>query len=164
MSLPAGSKKGRVMKKSIRFVVLVALALGAAPFQAWVQPSFAKPANAQSQAPAISELRAAILAATGHRNEDLDLRMTRHLVTVVLVNSKLALDRQFFREYATEREAEAAEIASVIKQKMGARPEFGSILTIRIEYVSRSRADRARILDVIEFRKTPQGEFLHHAT
>jgi len=150
------------MKRSVCCVAVIATAFASAPVEGLVRPSVAQPR--QEQAPAIADLKAAVLEAMVHQNERVDLRMTRHLLTVILVNSKLASDRVFFREFATEREAEAAQIASKATEKIASNPQFGAIQAIRIEYVGHDKAGRSQILDVIEFRKNPQGQFLHHRT
>ena len=148
------------MKRLFRCAALVAMVVASA--EGMVRPSVAQPA--QEQPPTIADLRAAVLGAMIHQNDRVDPRMSRHLLTVTLVNSRLALDRTFFREFATEREAEAAQIASKATEKIASNPHFRAVQAIRIEYVGRSKAGRSQILDVIEFRKNPQGQFLHHTT
>lgn len=120
--------------------------------------------QARAETTAVADLKSALLAATGYRASEVELRVSRHLLTVVLVNSKLVTDRTFVREFATEREADARQIASVVSRYIAGKPDFGAILSIQVEYVARNSAGHSHVVDSIEFRKNQQGEFVPHIT
>jgi len=54
--------------------------------------------------------------------------------------------------------------SSKATEKIVSNPLLRTIQTIRIEYVGHGKSGRSQILAAIEFRKSPQGQFLHHST
>jgi hypothetical protein len=127
-----------------------------------VGTSIVSPVRAET--PVVTDLKSALLAATGYRDTEVESRTSRHLLTVVLVNSKLVTDRAFVREFAAEREADAREIVSAVSRVIASKSEFKAIQSIQVEYVTRNSVGHSRIVDLIEFRKNPQGHFVPHAT
>jgi hypothetical protein len=107
----------------------------------------------------LPEVKRAILAATGYDAGAVDLAATNIDFVVTLVNSKLASGS------AAARENEAGKIVSVIANAISGKEEFKGILALHIDYVT-SDADGSHTgtIDKIDFRKDPQGQFLHHVS
>jgi hypothetical protein len=101
----------------------------------------------------------AILTATGYNPAAVELTATKVQFIVTLVNSKLV------NEPASGRESEASRITAAIAGIIAEMPEFKGIQAIHVEYVSREpHGSVSRIIDGIDFRKDPQGNFQHHIT
>ncbi len=113
----------------------------------------------------LSDLKRAIVTATGYRVDEVELHVRQRQLVIVLVNSQLAIvSPDFFRAFAAKREVEAAHIASTVTSVITSTPQLGAVLSLRVDYVERRKSGRMRVLDSIEFRKDPQGQFLHHTT
>ena len=57
----------------------------------------------------------------------------------------------------------AARIAAVLSKAIAAKPEFKRLQAYHIDYVTNSGDhDDAHFVDGIDFRKNPEGKFLHH--
>ena len=107
----------------------------------------------------VPEVKKAILAATGYDAAAVDLAATNIDFVVRLVNSKLASGSD------AARENEASKIALVIADAISGKEEFKGILALHIDYVTRDAdGSHTRTVDKIDFRKDPQGRFLHHVS
>ena len=125
-------------------------------------------ASAQDE-PAMSELskqqmrsfpdiQKAIVAMTGYETPAVELTTTGHQLVATLVNSKLSAQ-------STARKSEASTIVSGITQAFASKPEFRTVSSIRIDYVSRrAKDDHSHIEDSIEFRRGMDGTFRHHVS
>ena len=107
----------------------------------------------------LNEVKRAILVAAGYDPSAVELTATNVQFIVTLVNSKLVAGP------AAQRESEASGIAAAIAGVISEMPEFKGIQAIHVDYVSRKPDGSAgRIIDGIDFRKDPQGNFQHHIT
>ena len=107
----------------------------------------------------VNEVKQAILTATGYDPAAVELTATNVQFVVTVVNSKLVLGPAF------KRDSEASRITAAIADVIAGMPEFRGIQAIHIDYVSRKPDGSAgRIIDGIDFRKDPQGNFRHHIT
>ena len=107
----------------------------------------------------LNEVKQAILTATGYDPAAVELTAAKVQFVVTLVNSKLVTGP------ASGRESEANRITAAIAGVIAEMPEFQGIQAIHVDYVSRWRDGSAsRIIDGIDFRKDPQGNFQHHIT
>lgn len=107
----------------------------------------------------LPEVKKVILAATGYDAAAVDLAATNIDFVVTLVNSKLASGSD------AARENEASKIASAIADAISGKEEFKGILALHIDYVTRDAdGSHTRTVDKIDFRKDPQGRFLHHVS
>ena len=130
-------------------IVLVFVALSGA--------SYTQLLSAERQNASLNEVKNAILAATGYDPAAVELTATHVQFAVTLVNSKLVAGP------ASGRESEASRITTAIADVIAEMPEFEGIQVIHIDYVSRKPDGSAsRIIDGIDFRKDPQGNFQHH--
>jgi hypothetical protein len=130
----------------------------------FVVGAFSEGGHVQSLSPerqnaSLSEVKQAILAATGYDPAAVELTATHVQFIVTLVNSKLASGP------VSPREHEASRITAAIAGLIAEMPEYTGIQAIHIDYVSRKPDGSAnRIIDGIDFRKDPQGQFRHHIT
>jgi hypothetical protein len=129
-----------------------------------VRPLFegarAQPLQSQGQhATSLKKVRDAVLTATGYDGKAVELTATKVQFVITLVNSKLV------GRPTVERENEAGRIASAIASKIADMPEFKGIQAIHIDYVKREPgSSRSQVIDGIDFRKDPQGDFQRHIT
>jgi hypothetical protein len=130
-------------------IVLVFVALSGA--------SYSQLLSAERQNASLNEVKNTILAVTGYDPAAVELTATHVQFAVTLVNSKLVAGP------ASGRESEASRITTAIADVIAEMPEFEGIQAIHIDYVSRKPDGSAsRIIDGIDFRKDPQGNFQHH--
>lgn len=113
---------------------------------------------AQSPVPAALAspgLRQAALDGASSVFSDIEIRSTAHLVTVVVMDSSLAVAD------ALGRGAEAASIASAIERAMSGRPEYAGVMSIHVDFVDRE-SSRMAAPRGFEFNRTPSGSFVGH--
>jgi hypothetical protein len=146
------------MRSLVAAVLATILSLGAAyNAQLLAQPVEEVPPEADQIRASLPEIKNVILSATRYEPGAVDLNVTQADLTVTLINSKLASGP------STARENEAAKIASVIVASILAKPALKTITAIHIDYVTRKADGRdVHIVDKIDFRKNPQGQFMHH--
>lgn len=106
----------------------------------------------------LKEVKDAIIAATRYDPGAVELGVTKLQIVVTVVNSGLLNKR------AIEREVEAGRITRTIARTISGKSEFQGIQAIHIDYVKLSADGRRRVVDGIDFRKDPQGNFQHHMT
>ena len=100
-----------------------------------------------------------ILDTTRYDEANLDVVIKDNQFVVTIINSKLN------EAPSTERNSEASIIVSAITKAIYSRPEFGSIIGIHVDYVTRAPgANHFHTNDGIDFRKDPAGNFVHHIT
>ena len=107
----------------------------------------------------LSEMKAAILRATGAKEPTVQLRVAGSVLTVARINSNL-------NELThAGRDNEARAIVGAVSHLIIGKSEFKSLTTIRVEYVLRSVIGGAnKVIDAIEFREDPNGLFQFHRT
>lgn len=112
--------------------------------------------SARPPSTSLSEVKQAILIATGYDPAAVELTATTVPFIVTLVNSKLVA------EPGSGRESEASRITAAIAGIIAEMPEFKGIQAIHVDYVSREpHGSASRIIDGIDFGKDPQGNFQH---
>ncbi len=122
------------------------------------QPA-APPADSERQSAALPGIKLAILKATGYADAALTVALKADQFWVTIVNSPLN------QATARQREAQAAQIAGAIADKVRQDPAFAAVLGIHIDYVARGAdGSHSEIIDAIDFRKGPAGSFEHHTT
>ena len=119
----------------------------------------AAPAENARQADALPAVKGAILRSTGYADAAVTLALSNNQFWVTIENSPLNDGT------ARQREAQAARIANAIAGHIKGGAVFSGILAIHIDSAARSRdGSHHDILDSMDFRKTPDGRFVHHAT
>ncbi len=100
-----------------------------------------------------------ILASTSYRGDDLDLAIKDNQIVVTVINSSLN------NASSGARETEASTIVAAITKAISNRPEFGIILGVHINYIARvSGSSHTEMVDGIDYRKDPSGNFIHHTS
>jgi hypothetical protein len=114
--------------------------------------------NAQTSA-VTNELRATIVQAIGAQPESVEIVVNGSIFTVLRVNSNMS------EATHAGRDNEANTIGQIVLKANAGSPAFKKFHTIRVQYVSRSKPGAAlKVVDTIEFRKSPSGTFQFHAT
>ena len=63
------------------------------------------------------------------------------------------------------RDNEATAIAGVVSKAIVGKPEFERIISLQVQYLAREAGDKAgKIIDTIEYRADPRGNFQFHKT
>ena len=117
-------------------------------------------ALAQTSAPQLfEEARAKIVRTIGAVPSAVEIGQTGSVITVLRVNSGLNKGTH------AGRDNEASAIAPIIADALTGKPEFKDLTTIRVQYVIRSAPGGTnKIIDTVDFRKTPSGSFEFHQT
>jgi len=88
-----------------------------------------------------------------------EIGQTGSVITVLRINSGLNKGTH------AGRDNEASTIAPIIADAVTGKPEFKDLTTIRVQYVTRSApGGTSKIIDTVDFRKTPGGTFEFHRT
>lgn len=115
--------------------------------------------SAQAQVGMPASIEASITKAIGAEAKTVKVTAHGGLLLVTRVNSNMNGSTH------EGRNNEAKVIAPVVAREVGSNPSFGTVSTIRVEYVARSSpAAKSRIVDSVEFRKGPDGVFDFHQT
>lgn len=119
----------------------------------------AAPAESERQPATLPAVRGAVLKATGYPDPAVTLVLKDNQFWVTAENSPPNDGT------ARQRGAQAARIASAIATQVKGDPELAGILGIHIDYAARSKdGSHTYVLDSIDFRKGPDGNFAHHTT
>src|SRR3974377_221242 len=112
----------------------------------------------QSSTPQLFEdARAKIVRTIGATPSAVEIGQTGSVITVLRINSGLNKGTH------AGRDNEASTIAPIIADAVTGKPEFKDLTTIRVQYVIRS-APGGKVIDTVDFRKTPGGTFEFHKT
>jgi hypothetical protein len=117
-------------------------------------------ALAQTSTPQLfEEARAKIVRTIGAAPSAVEIGQTGSVITVLRINSGLNKGTH------AGRDNEASTIAPIIADAVTGKPEFKDLTTIRVQYVTRSApGGTSKIIDTVDFRKTPGGTFEFHRT
>ncbi len=116
------------------------------------------PVRAQSP-DALQNIRTSIIQAIGAQETTIDLKTAGGILMISRVNS--ALNQT---DHAA-RDGEASRIATLVAGTIVGKPEFSKIHTIRVQYVGRIKTGgHEKIIDTVDFRRDPSGEFHFHTT
>ncbi len=119
----------------------------------------AAPAESERQAAVLPAIKSAVLKSTGYADATVTLALRDNQLWVTIENSPLNDGT------ARQREAQAAQIADTIANKVKGDTAFAGLLGIHIDYAARTKdGSHSDILDGIDFRKGPHGSFAHHTT
>jgi hypothetical protein len=115
--------------------------------------------NAQTSSAGLRELRATIVQTIGAQPESVEIVVSGSTFTVLRVNSNM--------NEATHagRDNEANVVGQIVSKAVAGSPAFKKFHTIRVQYVTRSKPGATlKVVDTVEFRKSPSGSFQFHAT
>jgi hypothetical protein len=115
--------------------------------------------NAQTSSAVLRELRATIVQTIGAQPESVEIVVSGSTFTVLRVNSNM-------NEAAhAGRDNEANVVGQIVSKAVAGSPAFKKFHTIRVQYVTRSKPGATlKVVDTVEFRKSPSGSFQFHAT
>lgn len=115
--------------------------------------------NARTSSAVLDELRASIGNTIGAQSDSVEIVMKGNILTILRVNSNMNQSNH------AGRDNEANVIGSTVSKVIAGSPEFRSLHTIRVQYVTRSTPGAApKVIDTIDFRKSPRGSFEFHNT
>jgi hypothetical protein len=115
-------------------------------------------AESEPQLGTLQAIKTAILKITGYADATVVLALKASQFWVVV-------DSSLNDGTARQREAQAARIVGAIADTLKGDTAYAGILGIHIDYVARSEdGSHSDILDSIDFRKGPDGRFVHHTT
>ncbi|HLZ05116.1 MAG TPA: hypothetical protein VKR55_23560 [Bradyrhizobium sp.] len=115
--------------------------------------------NAQTSSAIIDQLRTTIGQTIGAQPDTVEIVVSGNVLTILRVNSSMNQSTH------AGRDNEANAIAPIASKAIAGSPEFKKLHTIRVEYVARSKPGAApRVIDTIDFRKSPAGSFEFHMT
>ncbi len=115
--------------------------------------------DAQTRVSSLQDIRASVIQAIGAESSSVEVSIKGNVFTVLRVNSTLNQT-----DHGT-RNGEASKIGPVVSKALADRPDFKSVHTIRVMYLSRSKPNGStKIVDTIDFRKAPGGGFVFHTT
>ena len=115
------------------------------------------PAQAQ-QSPLFAEIQAKIVRTIGAAPLTVEMQ-TGSIITVLRINSNM--------NEATHsgRDNEASAIAPIVADAVAGKSEFKNLTTIRVQYVIQSApGTTSKVVDTVDFRKSPSGTFEFHKT
>ena len=116
-------------------------------------------AQSEDQAYALAAIKRSIIKSTGYVDEMITLALRANQFWLKIENSPLNDGT------ARQREAQASRIANEIDNRVRGSTNFAGIFGIHIDYAARSKdGSHSDVLDSIDFRKRPDGTFVHHTT
>ena len=116
------------------------------------------PPQAQ-QSPLFAEIQAKIVRTIGAAPLTVEIMQTGSIITVLRINSNM--------NEATHsgRDNEASAIAPIVADAVAGKSEFKNLTTIRVQYVIQSApGTTSKVVDTVDFRKSPSGTFEFHKT
>ncbi len=144
--------------KNIRSLVsLVATMALVSSAPAVAADAAADAAQVSTQAAAIPALQQSAATAAGYRASDLEVKSTAHQITITIVNSKLNAG------VPAGRSNEASKIAQALEKSIAAKAEFGQVMIMHLDYVSR-QGSKSKVIQGFDFNKSPSGTFVPHKT
>ena len=142
--------------KNIRSIVsLVAAMVCVSSAPAFAADVAAEATQVATQAAALPALQQSVAAAAGYKAGELEVDSTAHKITVTVVNSQLNNGLPAGRSYA------AVQIVQALEKSMAGRAEFGQIMTVHLDFVSR-QATESKVIQGFDFNKAPSGAFVPH--
>jgi hypothetical protein len=108
---------------------------------------------------ALTDIQKLIIRSIGAQENTVEVTVSSNVVTVARVNSNMNDTTH------SARDNEATAIAAVVTKAMTGRSEFKNIISLRVQYLIRSGVtENGTIIDTIEFREDPKGQFQFHKT
>lgn len=111
------------------------------------------------QSAVLADIQKSVIRTIGAQENTVEVGMMRNILIITRVNSNM--------NNATHggRDNEATAIAGVVSKTIVRKPEFNTIISLRVQYLAREAGDKTgKIIDTIEFRADPSGNFQFHKT
>lgn len=106
----------------------------------------------------LADIRAAIARSIGAQDETVEIAVTDKVLIVVRVNSNMNESTHIGRDN------EASAIAAMVSKAISGKPDFDNVVTLRVDYVARAVGGDSKVVDSVEFREDPKGDFRFHRT
>jgi hypothetical protein len=142
------------IRSVVGLIAIIAIVSSVPTFAADVAADAAQVARQAASIPALQQSAA---TAAGYKAADLEVRSTAHQITITVVNSKLNVG------LPVGRSSEASKIMQALEKSIAGRAEFGQVMMIHLDYVSRQGTD-SKIIQGFDFNKSPSGSFVPHTT
>lgn len=143
------------MKTLLSVAGLVAFVAMSSSVPAFAADAAADAAQVAKQAASIPALQRSAASAAGYKPVDVEVKSTAHQITVTVVNSNLN------GGLPAGRSSEAEKIVRALEKSIAGKAEFGQIIILHVDYVSRQGAD-SKIIQGLDFNKSPSGSFVPH--
>ena len=144
--------------KNIRSIVALVAAMAlVSSFPAFAAGAAADVAQVAAQAASIPAVQQSAATAAGYKATDLEIKSTAHQITITVVNSKLNAG------LPAGRSDEASKIIQALQKSIAGRVEFGQVMLMHLDYVSR-QGTKSKIIQGFDFNKSPSGSFVPHRT
>ena len=111
------------------------------------------------QSAVLADIQKSVIRTIGAQENTVEVAVTGNILIITHVNSNM--------NNATHggRDNEATAIAGVVSKAMVGKPEFNSIISLRVQYLAREAGDKpGKTIDTIEFRADLSGKFQFHKT
>lgn len=123
----------------------------------WANDVSSQPQLEKLQADAVPGLRRAVADAAEYKLTDIAAKVSAHLITITVVNSRLNAAGSL------DRKNEASVISTAVARVIMNKPEFADIMMIHVDYVKR-QGNHDEIIQGHDFNRNPAGGFSPHIT
>jgi len=115
--------------------------------------------EARTQSSVLADIQQSVIRAVGAQKDTVEVAVAGNIVIVTRVNSNMNNSTH------GGRDNEASAIADVVTKALVGKSEIQGIISIRVQYVAREPDQKnSSIIDTIEFREDPNGNFQFHKT
>lgn len=107
----------------------------------------------------LADIQKSVIRTIGAQENTVEVGVMGNILIITRVNSNM--------NNATHggRDNEATAIAGVVSKAIVGKPEFKRIISLQVQYLAREAGDKAgKIIDTIEYRADPRGNFQFHKT
>lgn len=116
-------------------------------------------AQAPQQNGFLEDIRGSIVRTVELPNNSVEVAIRGNVLVVLRVNSELN------RVSHSARNSDASAIGAVVSKAIADKSEYKNIHTIRVQYINRTTTGgHSKVIDTVDFRKSPTGNFPLHAT
>jgi hypothetical protein len=106
----------------------------------------------------LADVHATIVRSIGAQDETVEITVADKVLIVSRVNSNMNDSTH------SGRDNEATAIAAIISKAISGKSEFDNVVTLRVDYVARAVDGDSKVIDSVEFREDPKGDFRFHRT
>ena len=111
------------------------------------------------QSAVLADIQKSVIRTIGAQENTVEVAVIGNILMITRVNRNM--------NNATHggRDNEATAIAGVVSKAMVGKPDFNSIISLRVQYLAREAGDKTgKAIDTIEFRADLSGKFQFHKT
>jgi hypothetical protein len=111
------------------------------------------------QSAVLADVQKSVIRIIGAQENTVEAAVMGNILIITRVNSNMNNSTH------GGRDNEATAIADVVSKAIAGKPEFNTIISLRVQYLAREAADKTgKVIDMIEFRADPSGKFQFHKT